>query len=173
MSERFAHVCQDGHELIGHNDSEHELCPLCRMNQEGGLQAQIAALVSAVTARNAQLAAISEQIRAGFEGLNKEVQFIRGYTEAANENVAGLAERLSAIESNINARVENYATNSNELAIVVSGRLAAIERKLAPLSPIKEVPLKELKKVYRCGAETKQGQSNQRVDGKQRRRKKR
>jgi hypothetical protein len=26
----YAHMCRDGHEQIGHNDSEHEMCPLCR-----------------------------------------------------------------------------------------------------------------------------------------------
>lgn len=25
-----AHFCRDGHEPIWHNDSEHEICPLCR-----------------------------------------------------------------------------------------------------------------------------------------------
>jgi hypothetical protein len=27
-----AHFCQDEHQPIWHNDSEHELCPLCRAN---------------------------------------------------------------------------------------------------------------------------------------------
>ena len=27
---RYAHMCRDGHQQIGHNDSEHEMCPLCR-----------------------------------------------------------------------------------------------------------------------------------------------
>ena len=27
---KYSHMCRDGHEEIGHNDSEHELCPLCR-----------------------------------------------------------------------------------------------------------------------------------------------
>jgi hypothetical protein len=27
---KTAHFCRDGHALIGHNDSEHERCPLCR-----------------------------------------------------------------------------------------------------------------------------------------------
>jgi hypothetical protein len=27
----YAHMCRDGHEQIGHRDSEHELCPLCRV----------------------------------------------------------------------------------------------------------------------------------------------
>ncbi len=26
----YAHMCRDGHQQIGHNDSEHERCPLCR-----------------------------------------------------------------------------------------------------------------------------------------------
>lgn len=26
----YAHMCRDGHQQIGHNDSEHEQCPLCR-----------------------------------------------------------------------------------------------------------------------------------------------
>ena len=26
----YAHMCRDGHVQIGHNDSEHEMCPLCR-----------------------------------------------------------------------------------------------------------------------------------------------
>lgn len=26
----YAHMCRDGHVMIGHNDSEHEQCPLCR-----------------------------------------------------------------------------------------------------------------------------------------------
>lgn len=30
----YAHMCRDGHIEIGHNDSEHELCPLCRMTGE-------------------------------------------------------------------------------------------------------------------------------------------
>lgn len=25
----FAHMCRDGHVIIGHNNSEHEMCPLC------------------------------------------------------------------------------------------------------------------------------------------------
>jgi len=156
MSERFAHVCQDGHQAIGHNDSEHELCPLCRMNLESDVQAQIAALVSAVTARNAQLAAISEQIRAGFEGLNKEVQFIRGYTEAANENVAGLAERLSAIEkqgARISAQQDMYFE-----------KLAAIESQLEKIWNF-DLQLRPNK--------TMQAIKNQSLGGKQRRRKER
>lgn len=32
----YAHMCRDGHEQIGHRDSEHEQCPLCRAI--GGLQ---------------------------------------------------------------------------------------------------------------------------------------
>lgn len=30
MSERYSHMCRDDHEQIGHNDSEHEMCPVCR-----------------------------------------------------------------------------------------------------------------------------------------------
>lgn len=30
MSYSYAHTCRDGHVQIGHNDSEHEQCPLCR-----------------------------------------------------------------------------------------------------------------------------------------------
>lgn len=30
MSHSYAHMCRDGHVQIGHNDSEHEQCPLCR-----------------------------------------------------------------------------------------------------------------------------------------------
>lgn len=38
----YAHMCRDEHEQIGHNDSEHELCPMCRMKNE--LEAQIKTL---------------------------------------------------------------------------------------------------------------------------------
>lgn len=35
---RFPHLCRDGHQEIGHRDSEHELCPMCRViNQRGDL----------------------------------------------------------------------------------------------------------------------------------------
>lgn len=27
----YAHMCRDGHIQIGHNDSEHEECPYCRL----------------------------------------------------------------------------------------------------------------------------------------------
>ncbi len=30
MRNEYARMCRDGHEEIGHNDSEHEMCPLCR-----------------------------------------------------------------------------------------------------------------------------------------------
>lgn len=30
MTLQYAHTCRDGHAQIGHNDSEHERCPLCR-----------------------------------------------------------------------------------------------------------------------------------------------
>lgn len=26
----YPHMCRDGHQQIGHSDSEHEQCPLCR-----------------------------------------------------------------------------------------------------------------------------------------------
>lgn len=26
----YPHMCRDGHQQIGHRDSEHEMCPLCR-----------------------------------------------------------------------------------------------------------------------------------------------
>lgn len=29
-----AHMCRDGHDIIRHNDSEHEMCPLCRSMRE-------------------------------------------------------------------------------------------------------------------------------------------
>jgi len=28
--EQYPHMCRDGHQQIGHRDSEHEMCPLCR-----------------------------------------------------------------------------------------------------------------------------------------------
>lgn len=31
---RYAHMCRMDHEQIGHNDSEHEQCPLCRAQDE-------------------------------------------------------------------------------------------------------------------------------------------
>ena len=30
MAYTYAHMCQMDHEQIGHNDSNYELCPLCR-----------------------------------------------------------------------------------------------------------------------------------------------
>ena len=30
----YPHMCRDGHERIGHSDSEHEMCPLCRARAE-------------------------------------------------------------------------------------------------------------------------------------------
>lgn len=30
----YAHMCRMDHEEIGHNDSEHEDCPLCRMQND-------------------------------------------------------------------------------------------------------------------------------------------
>ncbi len=30
----YPHMCRDGHPEIGHSDSEHEQCPLCRLNAE-------------------------------------------------------------------------------------------------------------------------------------------
>lgn len=30
VEKNYAHMCRDGHVQIGHNDSEHEQCPLCR-----------------------------------------------------------------------------------------------------------------------------------------------
>jgi hypothetical protein len=32
--EHYAHMCRDEHIQIGHNDSEHERCPLCRAKDE-------------------------------------------------------------------------------------------------------------------------------------------
>lgn len=32
MSFTYAHMCRSDHQQIGHNDSEHERCPLCRAN---------------------------------------------------------------------------------------------------------------------------------------------
>lgn len=37
-----AHFCQDGHEPIWHNDSEHERCPMCRaLNEIEALKEEI------------------------------------------------------------------------------------------------------------------------------------
>jgi hypothetical protein len=33
-SDTPAHMCRDGHTQIWHNDSEHELCPLCRAERQ-------------------------------------------------------------------------------------------------------------------------------------------
>jgi hypothetical protein len=42
MTEKYAHFCADGHQPIGHNDSEHELCPLCRaLNEIEALEDEI------------------------------------------------------------------------------------------------------------------------------------
>jgi hypothetical protein len=30
----YAHMCRDEHVQIGHNDSEHEMCPVCRAKAE-------------------------------------------------------------------------------------------------------------------------------------------
>jgi hypothetical protein len=30
MTHTYAHMCRDGHVQIGHNDSEYEMCQLCR-----------------------------------------------------------------------------------------------------------------------------------------------
>lgn len=30
MADMYPHMCRDGHQEIGHRDSEHEMCPLCR-----------------------------------------------------------------------------------------------------------------------------------------------
>ena len=32
MGQRYPHMCRDVHVQIGHSDSEHEMCPLCRAN---------------------------------------------------------------------------------------------------------------------------------------------
>jgi hypothetical protein len=32
----YAHMCRDEHVQIGHNDSEHEMCPLCQAKAEVG-----------------------------------------------------------------------------------------------------------------------------------------
>jgi hypothetical protein len=34
MATTFPHMCRDGHIEIGHADSEHELCPMCRLRNE-------------------------------------------------------------------------------------------------------------------------------------------
>lgn len=34
MTRTYAHMCRDDHQEIGHNDSEHEQCPLCRAHGE-------------------------------------------------------------------------------------------------------------------------------------------
>ena len=31
LQKAYPHFCQDGHPPIGHSDSEHEMCPLCRV----------------------------------------------------------------------------------------------------------------------------------------------
>lgn len=36
----YAHMCRMDHEEIGHNDSEHEDCPLCRMQNERDVLAE-------------------------------------------------------------------------------------------------------------------------------------
>ena len=35
MSQSYPHMCRDGHIEIGHADSEHERCPLCRVIDHG------------------------------------------------------------------------------------------------------------------------------------------
>jgi hypothetical protein len=59
MSERFAHVCQDGHQAIGHNDSESELCPLCRINSKEG---ELSALRSAIVEQTGLIKGLSERL---------------------------------------------------------------------------------------------------------------
>ena len=34
MSYTYHHMCRDEHVQIGHDDVEHEMCPLCRANAE-------------------------------------------------------------------------------------------------------------------------------------------
>lgn len=34
MMFEYPHMCRDEHQQIGHSDSEHERCPLCRANDE-------------------------------------------------------------------------------------------------------------------------------------------
>lgn len=41
----YPHMCRDEHQQIGHSDSEHERCPLCRANDKvAALEAKLAAL---------------------------------------------------------------------------------------------------------------------------------
>lgn len=41
-AETYAHMCRIDHEQIGHNDSEHEECPLCRaLNRVRDLEAAV------------------------------------------------------------------------------------------------------------------------------------
>ncbi len=45
----YAHMCRDEHEQIGHNDSEHEMCPLCRVKAERDeLAAKLAKVIEAL-----------------------------------------------------------------------------------------------------------------------------
>lgn len=34
MINTYPHMCRDGHQEIGHRDSEHEMCPLCKAEAE-------------------------------------------------------------------------------------------------------------------------------------------
>lgn len=48
MSRNYAHMCQDEHIEIGHNDSEHEMCPLCRAIAERDKLREVNAALLAV-----------------------------------------------------------------------------------------------------------------------------
>jgi len=205
MSTKFAHVCQDGHQAIGHNDSESELCPLCRVMAS---ESELAALRRAVQANSirqdvaelrdevkrtfeanyailkanqlllqgidavgdATLIELQEEavksrelagerhriecelIKAGFERLGKEVQFIRGYTLATLQHpLKAISDQLMAIESKLGPQFDQTVQLTTDV------------RSLTPIE----------RKVVRRAVKSAQSQSNQSLGGKQRRRKKR
>ena len=42
----YAHMCRDEHQEIGHRDSEHERCPLCRANDAAEAEREACAKVA-------------------------------------------------------------------------------------------------------------------------------
>lgn len=63
-STAYAHMCRDEHQQIGHNDSEHERCPLCRANDNldyamARIQAEVSKAFDMAQSANDALRAIN------------------------------------------------------------------------------------------------------------------
>lgn len=91
----FSHWCRQDHEIIGHNDSEHERCPLCRCQDDrDALAAELAVteklyeeMVDAAYDRGADIDRIKE-----LSARNAPLEAALRVIAMANSNLLGYDE---------------------------------------------------------------------------------